>query len=415
MKVASSLAAGAGGLPEGGTRSAFAATQASWRFLNNERITFEELVVPLRDFVRIQCASIQSPFVLVAHDWSKLSYPGQKRRRDLAELSSASDVGYELTCALAINPDDGLPIAPLEMHLKTSSGLLSTRSNVQETGHIDQVLATMQASANWNLPKPIVHVIDREADSVGHFREWDAAGQKFLVRADDRLVLYQGQKVKLSDIRDQLVEQGKFHPAGALIYNNRPCNLEIAEVEVTLYRPARKSVKKVRIDVPGVPLPLRLVLTRVLDDQQNVSAQWYLLSNVPTEWADAKRLATSYYQRWQIETYFKLMKSHGMQVEDWQQETAAAIFRRLLIASMAMVTVWHLMANDDPETTEFKKTLMKLSGRQTKRSKQFTAPGLLAGLWSLLSMLSVLETTDIDSLRRMASKISVPVALFRSG
>ena len=120
MKVASSLAAGAGGLPEGGTRSAFAATQASWRFLNNERITFEELVVPLRDFARIQCASIQSPFVLVAHDWSKLSYPGQKRRRDLAELSSASDVGYELTCALAINPDDGLPIAPLEMHLKTS-------------------------------------------------------------------------------------------------------------------------------------------------------------------------------------------------------------------------------------------------------------------------------------------------------
>jgi len=174
-------------------------------------------------------------------------------------------------------------------------------------------------------------------------------------------------------------------------------------------------VNKVRIDIPGEPLPMRLVLTRVIDDQQRVLAQWYLLSNVPAEWADAKCLATSYYQRWQIETYFKLLKSHGTQIEEWQQETAVAIFRRLLVASMAMLTVWHLMASDSPESTEFKKTLMKLSGRQTKRSRQFTAPGLLAGLWSLLSMLSVLETTDIDSLRRMAAEASMPFALFRSG
>lgn len=280
----------------------------------------------------------------MAHDWSELSYPSKTTRQDLAELSSSGDFGYELTCALAINPDDGLPMAPLEMHLKTSTGLLSTRGNVQETGHIDQVLATMQASANWNLPRPIVHVIDREVDSVGHFREWDAAGQKFLVCADDRQVLYQGQKVKLSDIREQFVEQDKFKPAGTVVCDNRPGKLEIAEVEVTLDRPDRKFVKKVRGDVLDEPLPLRLVLTRVLEDQQDVSAQWYLLSNVPTEWADSKRLADSYLQRSQIETYFKLMKSHGMQVEHWLQETAAPLFRRLLIASAAMVEVWHPMA-----------------------------------------------------------------------
>ncbi len=373
MRVASPLAAGVSGLPDGNLKTSFAATQATWRFLNNDRVTFGELVVPLQDFARTACTSISAPFVLLAHDWSKLSYPGHKSREDLAELSSSSDVGYDLACALAINPDDGLPIAPLEMHLKTAAGMLSTRGKVEVAGHTDQVMATMNASASWNLDKPIVHVIDREADSVGHYRDWTEAGHKFLVRGDDRRVLYQDKKVKLSDVRRQLQDQGGFQSVGTVLHNNRPVDMEISEAEVTLYRPARKSVKKVRTDVPGVPLPVRLVLTRLIDDQKQVLAQWYLLSNVPTEWADAKMLANCYYWRWKIETYFKLLKSNGTQIEDWQQETAEAIFRRILVASMAMVTVWHLMATNEPKTNEFKKLLMSLSGRQTKRSRPFTA------------------------------------------
>jgi hypothetical protein len=252
MRVASPLAAGVSGLPDGNLKTSFAATQATWRFLNNDRVTFGELVVPLQDFARTACTSISAPFVLLAHDWSKLSYPGHKSREDLAELSSSSDVGYELACALAINPDDGLPIAPLEMHLKTAAGMLSTRGKVEVAGHTDQVMATMNASASWNLGKPIVHVIDREADSVGHYRDWTEAGHKFLVRGDDRRVLYQDKKVKLSDVRRQLQDQGGFQSVGTVLHNNRPVDMEISEAEVTLYRPARKSVKKVRTDVPGV-------------------------------------------------------------------------------------------------------------------------------------------------------------------
>jgi hypothetical protein len=371
MKVASPLAAGGGGLGHASVQQSFAATQAVWRFFSNERITFEELIVPLRDFTRLQCGSIQAPFLLVAHDWSKLSYPGHKSRKDMPELSNSNDIGYELTCALAINPDNGAPIAPLEMHFKTAAGTLSTRENVETLGHIDQVLPTMDASAHWKLGKPIVHVIDREADSVGHYRQWDASSHKFLIRADDRRVLYQGQRVKLSDVRNQVRSQGGYQAAGPVLYHNRKAELEIAEVDVILYRPARKSVNKVRTDVPGVPLPVRMVLTRVVDGDQKLLAEWYLLSNVPRELADTKLLAHCYYWRWKIETFFKLSKSHGAQIEDWQQETAAALFRRLLVASMATATVWHLLASDDPKTNEFKTILMGLSRRQTKRKRPF--------------------------------------------
>ena len=50
VHAAPELAAGVASLPNAG--SAFAATQAAWRFLNNERVTLPALVKPLRDVGR---------------------------------------------------------------------------------------------------------------------------------------------------------------------------------------------------------------------------------------------------------------------------------------------------------------------------------------------------------------------------
>ena len=53
---------------------------------------------------------------------------------------------------------------------------------------------------------------------------------------------------------------------------------------------------------------------------------------------DASTLAL-WYWRWQIECFFKLLKSAGHELESWQQESALAIAKSLLVASMACVTV----------------------------------------------------------------------------
>lgn len=412
MKVASPLAAGAGGLPDYNT--AFAATQAAWRFYNNNRIELRELVVPLRDYARTRTEAARTPFVLVAHDWCKLSFAGHASRKDMAELSSQSDVGYELTTSLAISADDGAPLAPVEMHMKTAHGILSTRgSSVEAAPHLDQILPTMQASQSWNLGKPIVHIIDREADSVGHYREWTTAGHKVLIRADDRRVLCDGREMKLSEIRKQVHIQQAFQHAGPAIFHGREVHLEVAEVAVVLHRPGRKTIDRKRIGVPGDPFPMRLILTRVVDTDGKVLAEWYLLSNVPVEWADAAKLARCYYWRWRIETYFKLLKSHGFQLEDWLQETGPAIARRILVASMAAVTVWHLMADESPPATRFKQILVRISGRQTKRSRPFTAPALLAGLFALLAMLDTLESFDLNSLKSLIKQVNLPIPLIK--
>ena len=414
MKSAAPLAAGVGALP-GATR-AVSAVQAAWRFYNNERVELRELVVPLRELARERLVASSAAFVLVAHDWCKLSYPGHRSREDLATLSSEGDIGYELLTSLATDAEQGAPLAPVEMHMKTKSGILSTRAPAPEdVPHLDQILPTMQASAAWQLGQPIVHVIDREANSVGHYRAWDAAGHKVLIRADDRYVRWDGRELKLSAIRKEVLKQGAFRAAGAALYHGRQTRLEVAEVAVILDRPARKTIAKKKVDVPGPPLAMRLILTRIVDADGQVLAQWFLLSNVSADWADTAHLARCYYWRWRIETFFKLLKSHGFQVEDWLQETGSAIAKRLLVTSMATTTVWQLLADDSAPAQELQTVLVRLSGRPMKRKVPFTAPALLAGLWTLLAMLDTLESYDLPTLKTLLTQVHLPIALLKTG
>ena len=149
-----------------------------------------------------------------------------------------------------------------------------------------------------------------------------------------------------------------------------------------------------------------MVVVQLRDDSgQIVLAEWILLTNVTTALATAEQLAYCYYWRWRIESFFKLLKSHGQQLEQWQQETGPAIARRLLIASMACVVVWQLQADSSQEAMDLKDILVRLSGRQTKRTCRHTAPALLAGLWCLLSMLELLEQYDLRELKRLAKQI----------
>jgi hypothetical protein len=154
MRSAPGLAAGVASLPS--TTSAFAATQAAWRFHSNERVTLPALVEPLRDAGRTRVEASRAAFVLLVHDWSKLSFNHPKGKRDLAELTHQADVGDELTTALLVDADDGGPLAPMEMHLKTATGVLSTRRRApKDASHLDQVLPTMRAARRWGLAKKL--------------------------------------------------------------------------------------------------------------------------------------------------------------------------------------------------------------------------------------------------------------------
>ena len=397
------LAAGVRSLPA--VSSAFAATQAAWRFFNNERIRLSELVEPLRDVGREWTATLESEFVMLIHDWCKLTYR-HASKRDRVQLPHATDVGYELTTALLASPDDGNPLAPMEIHLKTANGILSTREpRPGNMHHLEQVLPTMRAGRRWGLARPILHVIDREADSLDHYRQWDTKGHHFLVRADDRRAKFEGKSRLLTEICAVLRKRKTFLHVGMAEYHSRPAQLWVAETSVVLDRSGRKRVGGRRVHCGGRPLALRFIVVQLRSTSGRVLAEWFLLTNAPFSWADAEKLAYCYYWRWRIESFFKLMKSHGQQLEHWLQESASALARRLLVAAMACVVVWQLQRNHAPQAVVLKNVLIRLSGRQTKRTRPHSAPALLAGLWTLLSMLALLEHYKLSEIKQLASLI----------
>jgi len=392
-----------------GAGKAFASTQAMWRFLQNDHMPRTTLVQPLWSHAREVLAAEQPEFVLVVHDWSQLQFRRHEDKEDRIDLSAEWNQGYELLTSLLVSTKDGRPIAPLVQALEASDGVHGTYSACVQPAqsHLDALRPMMRTVEKAALGPRCVHVIDREGNAVFYLRKWAKQKRLFLVRSDDnRVVRHEGEEYAVRDLAQLLAQRGLFHSNGEVLYHGRCAMQEVAETTVVLDRPAYQQRPKhgqaSRVVIRGEPLSLRLVVSRVFDEQHQLLAEWYLLTNVP-ESVDDATVALWYYWRWRIESYFKLLKSAGLQLEDWQQATAERILRRLLIAGMACTTVWQLARDPSPAAAEARSLLIRLSGRQMKRKRLFTEPALLAGLWVLLSMLDVLDHYTIADLRRAAA------------
>ena len=115
-------------------------------------------------------------------------------------------------------------------------------------------------------------------------------------------------------------------------YHGRSARLHVAETEVILHRPGKRNVGKKKIEIPGPPLPLRLVVTEIRDSKGRVLARWLLLTNVPAALGDTATIARWYYFRWRIETYHKLLKGAGWQMEGWLQRDGQGLLVKLMLA-----------------------------------------------------------------------------------
>ena len=400
------VAAGIAALP--GAGQAFASTQAAWRFFNHEKATPPVLAAPLRQAVRDELSRTGAKYVLAALDWSKVDYRRHQAKKDRREFCNPGEMGYSLTSTLAVDATDGTPLGPLEIELEASFGTLTTRSEKRQKAahYVEQVEPIMAASPGWDLPARPVFVMDREYDSLEHYRRWNGGGHLFLVRADTkRRLAFEGESVLLMDLVAKLAADGKFQEARHVEYRGRKLPQFVAEAEVVLDRPSWKHKSDgTHRRVSGPPLTLRLVVTEIRDARGKVLSRWLMFTNVPGEVAAAE-IALWYYWRWKVETFFKLLKSAGVCLEEWQQETAEAILRRLLVACMACVTVWRLERLDSPAAEQCKAFLVRLSGRQMKKTAPVTTPALLAGLRCLLVIEDILDQYTLAEIRQLAKPI----------
>jgi hypothetical protein len=389
---------------------AFASTQAAWRFYANPRVPLTQLAQPLLAHARTAVADSCDAYALVVHDWSLLHYNGHPSKADRIPLSQTTDLGYGLQSALLVSDQQGAPLAPVFQGLQAADGVHSSQSGRVEPplSQLDALAPVMAFVEQLGWAKPCVHLVDAQADSVGHFRHWHQAGYTFLVRADPvNRVQHADATCSLEQVRQKLRQRRALRRTRGVQYKGRPAGLWVGEAAVTLTRAAklqRQGKKGPRTILRGPPLPLRLVVAEVRDERGHVLACWFLLTNLPATVA-ADTVALWYYWRWRTESYFKLLKGAGQQLEHWQQETAAALARRLWVAAMACVLVWQLARSPLPEANQVRTFLVRLSGRQMRADRPFTEPALLAGLWVYLAMVEAAEHYDLPKMKGWVDKI----------
>jgi hypothetical protein len=398
------------------TKGSFAAAQAAWRFYRNPAVTLPQLMKPILTHAHDAIATECSRYVLSVHDWSALAFGKHESKTDRIPLNTKHPVGYELAAGVFLSDRAGEVLAPAYHEVADAQGVLSTRSERRLTkrSHLDALTLNVEHIERMNLGKTAVHIIDAEADSVGHLRRWNAKKWQFLTRGDDvRWVQWQGQECQVADILPQL----EMRYAREVEYQGRAAQQYVSETPVTLHKPAREhrmvNGRHVHRTRAGKPLDLRLVVSEIRDEAGEVLARWLLWTNVSRE-VDAETIALWYYWRWRIESYFKLLKRAGHHVEQWQQTCAAAIARRLLIAAMACVVVWSLARSQAPRAPEARQLLVRLSGRLMKRGVEFTEPALLAGMWVLLAILDTLEDYPPAQLRQLMAQF-LPLPPTESG
>ncbi len=123
-------------------------------------------------------------YALCVHDWSRLNFKNVNKS-DAYAIIHQHDVGYDLQSSLLLSDRDGAPLAPVALRLVSSVGSYATYETTTDATpareHLDEVAHTIAHLEQQNFGKPLVHIIDREADSIGHIRQGHALSH-WLVR-----------------------------------------------------------------------------------------------------------------------------------------------------------------------------------------------------------------------------------------
>ena len=393
----------------------YSQAQDAWRFYNNANVDIKSLNSPIMEKSLESIEKECSEYLLIAHDWSLINYRNHTAKIDCIETKRSNSTkaiskGYDLQSSLGISDITGEPITPLVHNLKTKDKIFSTyneKIDMKET-HLSELSKRIPYINNeLNIKKKKVHIIDREADSAGFLRAL-TEDDFYIIRAvDERLVKYNGENINQKNLSKK-IDLGEY--VKNIKYKKKSVKIYVNSVKVQITRDAYvkeidENGKEKRKRVKGRALDIRFVVERLVDIDNNVVATWLLLTNLKND-VDDKKIGLWYYYRWNIETYFKLLKSSGFNLEKWQQETAEAIFKRLLIASFACVLVWQIEHSNHKNIIEIKEFLIKLSGRLISRDKVSTSPALLAGIWSFFSTMDILELYDIEKLLSMKKELN---------
>lgn len=341
----------------------WAESMAAFRLLNNGGFAASELIRPHQRKTVERCRNHDC--VIAIQDTSELDFTHMKSVEDLGPLNDENRRGFFIHGHYVVS-EEGLPLGLIGADTITRDDEHFRRAAQRKSLPIED-----KESHRWiegyrkacelarQLPgTEVFSVGDRECDIFELYAAWQAAPQEacaeWVVRANqDRALWREGEEDE--DSPDKLFETARQAPMLGEIEFEVPASTGTKKVKGTRV-PTRRSARTVRQVVralevtprpphrKGTKLP-KVTFWAVLAEEVDAPEGeepicWLLLtSRKITSFQEARRIIGIYLRRWDIEVFFRVLKT-GCRVERMQLKSREALVRALMVY---LVIAWRIL------------------------------------------------------------------------
>jgi len=306
--------------------SGWGETKAAYRFFENENITAEKILAPHKEATAERIKN--HPVVLFIQDTSTLNYTGQKQRSDIGPINRDNTKGIFIHPTLAVTPE-GLCLGVVDNYQWARKELAHKDSKERsKLNHLRQPCE--KESYRWvegyhkanyyahQLKDTLIILVgDRESDLYELYheaqQEFSERSAQWLIRSSyDRWVADKDEQKKLIAA---VKESGKlgiisFELPASDGQPKRLVKQVVYAKRVNLEPSARKKKAGYK------PVAANIIIATELNPPHGKKPlEWVLCTSIAVNnFAKASELIQWYLCRWQIEIYFKILKS-GCKIE----------------------------------------------------------------------------------------------------
>lgn len=323
-------------------------TKAAYRFFDNKDVTWEKVLKPHKEatLVRIKKEAV----ALLIQDTTDLDYSDKPETQGLGKLAYENQLGIRLHPTIAVTPERRcLGTVDAQILVREHLGKRKKKREVlpiekKETIRWLNSYRVAQEVAQECANTQIVSISDREGDIYEIFVEAQQGEVEkradWIIRGSQNRCLLEeeagpdGNRKLLSEVsKAPIVANIEFDLPKTKNRKERRVKQEVRAISVCLKAPKNKG------HLPDVVI--NAVYAKEIDAPLDVEAiEWLLLTSLPIDTGEkALRVIEWYLCRWQIEIFFKVLKS-GCAVEELQLKT---LDRLKPCMALYMIVAWRVL------------------------------------------------------------------------
>lgn len=333
-----------------------ASAKGCYRFLQNKRVSEEDIVRNMRHHCRQAC---QGKYVVCIQDTTEINlYAHRGRIKKDAYLGTTTalrehGLGFYLHPSLVLDAENGTPYGFAHVKLWSRTGEFQGKQArnyqnlpIEEKESYKWIeVSERTISALSDAVPGMVIIQDREGDIYEQFARIPAQGADLLVRARADRLLTDKTRLFAGVAREEA--RGTY---GVMVEARNGRKKRMAQIEVR-YRQVQVSNPK-RGDKNGPPyLNLWVVEAKETGYSGPEAICWRLLTSIEIKDVQLAMLCIEWYSwRWTVEEVFRILKKEGYHIEASELEYASSVRKQSLMIMEVCIKLFLMrLAYAEPE------------------------------------------------------------------